>query len=192
MHDFIADKAMTNEIGEDISALVDGELTAAERDKVLARMAADRTLLTRWGRYHLISDALRRGLPHNPEVNLAPRVQEALAAEPSLVPPAARPRIPPPLMKQLAGMAVAASVAVIAVLGFRVLTEEVDPSPGFTASVPAQGEAYMRISGMRWDSRGPEVDERLIRYLVNHNEHASGAGMHGMMSYGRIAGYDPR
>lgn len=183
---------MSDLIKEQLSALMDGELPAAERHLLLERLAREPALREQWARYQLISSALHQGLPKHIDLRLAERVQTALAdAE---VHHAASSRLPR-LLKPLAGLAVAASVAVVAILAVQQ-TQTPGSSPLQVAVTPVDPgvmpgpEAYTRVTGTRWDVQQQQVRERLNEYLVNHSEYAASGGMPGMQPYVRIVGYD--
>jgi hypothetical protein len=85
-------------------------------------------------------------------------------------------------LRPLAGLALAASVAVIAVLGFQgfvqrpgepgaLIADRRDPTP--PAPTPADAD----------------FDRRLDAYLVSHSER-TGANVHGILPYARIVAYD--
>lgn len=184
---------MNDTLNEQLSALVDGELPETEKDLLLTRLARDPDLKRKWRGYQTISASLRNQLPEALDRTLAGRVSARLENEPPLT--AASPTTGsrwPNLVKPLAGLAIAASVAVVAVL--TVQQVEPDASGGENAIVasgpvtdPAGG--YTRVdSGVRHSgSRAPEY---LNQYLVNHNEYAASSGIRGMLPYVRIVGYD--
>ncbi|MEQ8497526.1 MAG: sigma-E factor negative regulatory protein [Gammaproteobacteria bacterium] len=100
---------------EDLSALVDGEIAEDELPRLLDTLADDGGARRSWSRYHLIGDTLRAGAADQPG-------QPARAAVVPLPPP--RRRLP------LRGLAVAASVATLAVvlaIGGGQVTEEEAP-----------------------------------------------------------------
>lgn len=101
-------------VAEQLSALVDGELTADERRFLLRRIGHDARLRSRLGRYYLMRDALQRRLPPQPSPQLGERVREALAEEPTHQ----RPATPKARgsRRSLLGGAVAATVAAVTVL----------------------------------------------------------------------------
>ncbi len=108
---------MTDKIEEQISALVDDEVHDSELKRVVAELTRNPSAAERWQRYHLISDALHNNLPDLVETDLSRRVREALEEEPTVLAPQ-RMRIPPRVratLKQVGGMAIAASVAVVMV-----------------------------------------------------------------------------
>ncbi len=112
---------MTDKIQEQISALVDDEIHDMELKTVIAELTKNQASAERWQRYNLISDVLRNNLPDAIEPDLARRVQMALEDEPTVLAPR-RMRIPAkvvPALKQVGGMAVAASVAVVMVVSLQ-------------------------------------------------------------------------
>lgn len=185
---------MSDKIGEQISALVDDELADWEREPLIDRLERDPALLGRWERYHLISNVIRSKRPAPPDSDLAERVSQALDAEPALLVVPARRRTLPVSKRQVAGWAIAASVAAIAVLGVRSAVQEADKGGDLVAAVPSE-TIYVRYSQhpqLRWDSAQPEVESRLNHYLMNHGEYSfSTPGMHSRLpSYIRMAGYE--
>ncbi len=180
---------MNDKLREQISALADDELPEAERDLLLRRLSDDPALRSEWGRVHLIRDALHNELTASAGDTLSQRVMAALENEPQPVLRKARGRLAQRFAKPLAGLAVAASVAGLALIGLQHLAGP-DAGPGAppprlaAIDPPLQSE----IVGTRWDQ--PQMGTRLNAYLVNHSEYTSGSSLQGMMNYVRIAGYD--
>jgi negative regulator of sigma E activity len=105
--------------GEHLSALLDGELPPEQTDFLLKRVRRDAELRGTLQRYRLVGDTLRgERVQARPDFML--RVSAAIAAEPALPAPNARPgrRSAAALrwLKPVAGLAVAASVASVAVV----------------------------------------------------------------------------
>ncbi len=170
---------------EQLSALMDGELDEVRAVGLLNDMTRDHRLKKDWERYHLISDVLSNNLQPMATSDLMGRVRVAVNAEP-LPPRAARSWMG--IFKPAAGFALAASVAVVAVLGFRAVTEQ----PGTPATSVAQKRppgVDARLAGMRWNVDKPAVEAKLNGFLVNHSGYA-GKGVQGMLPYARIVGYD--
>ncbi|MAT65730.1 MAG: hypothetical protein CMN57_08800 [Gammaproteobacteria bacterium] len=187
---------MTDQVKEQISALVDDALPPQERSLLLARMVSDPALRETWSRYTLIQDALRNHLPEQVEPDLSDRVMAVLDTEAAHDRGAARPRLAG-WTRPLAGLAVAASVAVLAVVMFQPDA----PTPGGgvqvadAGSVPASAPApaaedYRRVDTSQWQGQQGTVSERLNQYLVNHNEFAARNGMPVVAPHVRIVGYD--
>jgi sigma-E factor negative regulatory protein RseA len=182
---------------EAISALVDGEAAPAGMDAVaeLVREAESRRY---WGRYHLISDCIRSHLPRRIDKGLAGRIEAALRDEPTVLAPEPAAHS---WLRPLAGLAVAASVATLAVVAVRMDRNAVDaPSvtqvaSAGTAQVASQGRVRLAAGS---DAGGParaqttpgRMNARLNRYLVNYNEYRTNAAVQGMIPYVRIVAHD--
>lgn len=182
---------MNDKVSEQISALADGELPDAEQELLLRRLAAEPALRQEWQRIHLMRDALHNELPAQLSPSLAERVMAAIEHEPAPVAEPAWRSAARRLGKPLAGLAVAASVAALAIIGleqtFGPGSEPSAPAPQVASLDPTQAPAPQAQEGTRWDQ--PQAGNRLNAYLVNHSEHA-GSSLPGMMNYVRIAGYD--
>lgn len=185
---------MSDEIREQVSALLDDELSADERPLLLARLQRDAELGECLGRYELIGEVMRGG-GNSAALGIARRVQAALADEQPLAAGkrvAAR-RSLAALWKPVAGIAVAASVALVAILTVTAVRDNApDPVPAVAvvdSKAPLVAEA---ASGgeRQWNRVEPRIDKRLSGYLVNHNEYAANRGVQGVMPYVRIVGFE--
>jgi len=115
-------KAGTEQSGERISSLIDDGLDdTLDVESCLDHLVENKEASHRWERYHLIGDALKRNLPPVIDSQLASRVMAELENEPTVLAP---PRTSSSIGKQIAGLAVAASVATIAVLGVQFMYKE--------------------------------------------------------------------
>ena len=87
--------------------------------------------------------------------------------------------------KQAAGLAMAASVGALAVVG--VMNQQAYQDLPM-ASAENVADVTTQVAGQvnRWTVGEPEIEDRLNNYLVDHNEYAGGAGM---FSYGRVVSY---
>ncbi len=161
---------MTANAHEQLSALLDGELPEAEVAMAVRRVTRDDTLRASALRYSLIGDALRDELPPGRPADLVARVRAELVVEPA---PAARaPQRFQRVARYGAGLAVAASVALVALVALPG-RQQVEAPPTLSATevaspVPEQRmmlpPVYTRAAG-----GGPD---RLTRYYVNHTEYA--------------------
>ena len=185
---------MTDQVKEQISALVDDALPSQERSLLLARMVSDPSLRETWSRYTLIQDALRNHLPEQVQPALSERVMQALGDEVThdRAGRGGRMRLAG-WTRPLAGLAVAASVAVLAVVMF----QPGNPAPDSGVQVadagtpaPAAAQDYRRVDTTRWQDQSGTVSERLNQYLVNHNEFAARNGMPVVAPHVRIVGFD--
>jgi negative regulator of sigma E activity len=169
---------------EELSALVDGELPTHEADQLLAALTAG---------YQLIGTAIRRGVPEVYDPDLAGRVATAVAdVEPEAgAGPGLPPRVAPAtsrLRRSVSGFAMAASVAVVALLGVRYL-DTPDPEAGAVqvatlAPLPVQAQTVATASPGQ--DAVPLDEQRLNDYLQRHNELALGGGLRTLPPYVRV------
>ncbi|MFQ5994179.1 MAG: sigma-E factor negative regulatory protein [Acidiferrobacterales bacterium] len=181
---------MTDKMKEDISALIDAQLSEHEHARVLKALAQDQELRKIWERYHIIRSALRKDLGPVVSSRLSDQIGEHIGELPAHSYSAiARPRNWKPVGRWVASLALAASVAAIAVLGTQwFVPAKRSDVPQRLTTVPSQGGHTQ--AGIRWDTGEPEVAKLLNLYLVEHNEFTPTAGMNGAMSYGRFVSYD--
>lgn len=190
---------MTRAYEEQVSALVDGELQGDELQALLDRAGADEELGLRMERYALIRDALHRNLPDRVRADggLARQVSLALESEPAHR-CAPRPTAPAPRARRwvapFAGMAMAASVAVVAVMVWP--GSEQPQSAGTGPSLMAgdsqaqpQGIQTVSADSIRWDRLDPDVQARLDGYAISHGEQAQTRQMGIMPRHVRMTGH---
>jgi sigma-E factor negative regulatory protein RseA len=115
---------MTDPIHEQLSAFHDGELPAAESELLLKRLQRDPQLRTTVGRYSLIGEALRSTEAGGPSKDFAARVAQALEQEE--VPKPWRPVAD--WLKPVAGGAIAAGVAAVALVSLRMTQPDTSPA----------------------------------------------------------------
>jgi sigma-E factor negative regulatory protein RseA len=171
-------------MNEKLSALMDNELDELETRRLLAALGEDAGARAAWERYHAIRAVLRREALPASGCDTARRVRGRLAE----LPGPGRGRLP---LARLAGqLALAASVAAVAILGARLWLGGADEPAPLTAQNDAAPVEYLRAGATRWDTPEREVESALNVYLVEHNEFAPAAGVSGMLPYGRVVGYD--
>ncbi len=148
---------MTDQIREQISALLDGELASGEISLLVRRMERDAVLRRAFGNYVLAGESLRAPGAILASPGFAGRVSAALDQAPPDAAPArtSNTRSPRRWARPLAGAAVAAGAALAAVL-----------------LVPA-GE---RGGAVGSSSPTPAQNQRLAGYLVAHGQYASTIG----------------
>ncbi len=175
---------MKEKIHEQLSAMVDDELSDAEQALLIRQLSADSGLQLVLSRYQMLSDALRNMLPQQVDISFHERVHAALQQEDTIH---AAPPADTRWYRPLAGVAIAASVAVVAVLSLQSTREDgAAEVQAVASSAPAIGD-YIRaenIPAPAASMRGLDV------YLVNHNEYAANRGVQGMLPYVRIIGRD--
>jgi sigma-E factor negative regulatory protein RseA len=174
---------MTEIINERLSAFVDSELPESDAKELYRDLMADSELRAAWERYHVIGDSLRNELACRPGA-LGTSVQDQLAAEPSILAPR---RLERSWVRPLAGLAIAASVASVAILGW-YQTRPQDSDAGAPLAV-----RDAPVPGMKFVSSEEKLlsTPRLNSYLMNHHERTSNIGMQGVMPYVQLVGYDP-
>ena len=193
---------------ERLSAFVDGELEDPARDGIVDALYEDPELRRTWERFHLIGDAMRGTGPVPGADTIAREVGATVAGESvvRLKPRARRSRLRP-----LAGLAIAAAIAGIAVLGLHRLdgggvqprqiadASRVESAAAISApAAPDRSEVHVasvaersagnEASRLQWSGVAPDAEARLNAYLVSHNEYA-GDGVRGVLPYVRIVGY---
>lgn len=190
---------MTDDINEQISSLLDSELSQEEVRQTLDLLQEDEALRDRWDRYNLIGDAMRGEAIRFSNPSIADRVHARLEQESvdfSNVRhfPATRPKpVPARWYRSAGGAALAASVAVVTVLSFPQFTD-VAPEVGSPLVVeqPAPNPAsYLVQSSTRWKNLSePKVESKLNKFLIEHNEFAAPGGGIGVMPYANFVSYD--
>lgn len=186
---------MTVNHNEILSALVDGELTGNELDQALHLLSTNEQARLQMQRYQFVSDVMNGYATNNLNIDLTKKVSMALTDEPvfsqtsTTKPKAMIIPLPKRFWQQAAGLAVAASVGALAVVG--VMTQPQNPTvpmmPLASIDTPAQVVVVETHTGNRWTVGEPEVADRLNTYLVDHNEYA---GASGVFSYARVVSYE--
>lgn len=184
---------MSDKLNEQISAMVDGELSHAEEALFIRRLVGDPDLQDALARYQLISDAMHETLPRQVDTGFSQRVRVALDAEPVFAGRSGLMSRAESMLKPLAGLAVAASIALVAVLSLQTMRQEQSPVPA-VATAPADSD-YIRAEDWGQPAVSQLANEaqsrkRLDVYLVNHNEYSASRSMRGMLPYVRIVGHE--
>jgi sigma-E factor negative regulatory protein RseA len=174
---------MKEKLHEQISALVDDELAEAEHALLIKRLTDDASMRDRLSRYQLISDSLQNHMPRKTDPDFNIGVQLALQDEPDVQ---AEPARLTRLFKPLVGLAVAASVAVVAVLSLQSVRQESPAGASAVATAPVSNE-FAAVDATPLLADTGNGAQRLDVYLVNHNEYAVNRGM---LPYVRLVGHD--
>lgn len=165
---------MNDQIRMQISAFVDGELPDAEADLLLRRMSQDAELRKKAAEYLDIGRAMRgeasvRGIERLQErvaasIDDKPLADEEVAAEA----PTGR------SMRPLIGVAVAASVALIAIFGLQI-------TPGVDSTNEVGGDSTIAeiVEDPGYTVPQP-VDEQLKQFYLSHGASSSELGANGM------------
>jgi sigma-E factor negative regulatory protein RseA len=193
---------MSEQQRQHVSALVDGELDSMTVHTTLAALAASPDLQAAWERYHLIGNALRGDAIHPEFRQIAGRLRSRIADEPiPLAPAAVRRRGGPSRVGTFLGAALAASAAFLAVFAVPQLFEAgpaVSTTPTSAPSVVVLSNApphllterfEVETPGQRWHVSQPALENKLDRFLVNHQEY-SPVALKGLLPYATFVGYE--
>jgi sigma-E factor negative regulatory protein RseA len=191
---------MSEQIREQVSAFLDGELPNSETELLLKRLTRDGELRESFGRYALIGEAIRgtgRGLltkGFSGRVNLA--IDGELIPANGHVPQSRGPR----WWRPIAGVAVAAGVAAVAVvalqqravapalpLGAPVTAQIASTAQSAlvaaTGAVPAPREAISyTVPATSPAAPAAIMPARLTSYVFAHSKYSSGLDLRGVMA----------
>lgn len=176
---------------EVLSALVDGEVDGKAQASLLDALAADPALRATWSRYQLIGTAIRRGVPDAHDPDLPARVQALLGdaepdgeLDPHALAPEATPAPAPRWRQAASGLAMAASVAAVALFGvsqFGAAPDGPGLVAGMSAPAPVSASAAQPVAERDSGDDAVELDHaRLVEYLQRHHQFASAGGMRGL------------
>jgi len=183
---------MTVNQNELLSALVDGELKGNELEQALQLLSTSDIAKVQFQRHQFVSDVLHGYVSQNRSVDLTGRITDALLDEPAILLTTKRKALvipfPTHLWKHATGLALAASVGAMAVMGVmnQPQNQLIPVTPVASIESPAQ-PMIVAQTGNRWTVGEQEVEDRLNTYLVNHSEYA---GASSVFSYARVVSYD--
>ena len=186
---------MSEQQRQQLSALVDGEMDPALERATVSALASNDRLKGSWERYHLIGAAIRAEPLREDYRQIASLVSARIADEPVTLAPSAAHRRRSSRLGPFAGAALAASAAFFAVFAVPQLF---DPQPGPQAPAVVQvASSAPRHFGLssptrRWHLDKPALEEKLDRFLVNHQEQSPASGMKGFLPYATLVGYETR
>lgn len=186
---------MTVHDNEMLSALVDGELQSQELEQALHLLSINKQARAQLQRYQLASDVMHGHAIANQTVDLTARISAALAEEAAPTPQTSHKRhaqiisFPKQFWKQAAGLAVAASIGALAVVGIMTQPQNqlVPVAPLASVNTTAAETVVAQTGGNRWTVGEPEIENRLNTYLVDHHEYA---GASDVFSYARVVAYE--
>lgn len=183
---------MTEHLRDQLSAFVDGELPRPEVELLLRRLDGNTELQAALTRYVVIGESLRIAPGRSVTRGFAARVKAAVTAEGRSSAVGFDRRVTPRRwLRPLGGVAVAAAVATIAILGLQSL-QSTDPvqTPELAASVTPTAslggpaiEEPVSYTVPAPSSTGPVVPAaRLTSYVVAHSEYSSPLGRRNVLS----------
>ena len=192
---------MSEQIREQVSAFLDGELPNSETELLLKRLTRDSELRESFGRFALIGEGrYRKRVPMFLTRSFAARVNHAIDGEPVVQTfvPGARSKT---WWRPLAGVTVAAGVATVAI----VALQQRAIAPGSNGGAPqgiaarqdltaAQNTPAVRNAGAAHEAlsytvpaSSPEpaaamAPARLTNYVFAHSKYSSGLGQRGVLA----------
>lgn len=187
-----------NDRTDRLSALMDGDIH--DIDKALEQLAKDKELQAVWHRYHLARDVMKGHVSDFPRLDISAAVSESLKNEPVILTPIWRRLSPRYVMKQAAGLAVAAAVGTIAVLSVQQtqldssdnnVIANAAPNSSFQTASKIQPGQIRQVSFTTRKKLDAAVESKLSGYLVNHNEFSTAVRVSGVMPYTRIVSFVP-
>src|SRR6202789_1709595 len=197
---------MSEQIREQVSAFLDGELPNSETELLLKRLTRDGELRESFGRYALIGEAVRGGTLSLMTKGFAGRVNLAIDGEPIPANGNAQHGRAPRWWRPFAGAAVAAGVAVVAIVsvqhravapGLRsgvVVTAQnaaarTQPSllaqnaalPRGSLQAPREAISYT-VPTASPAASAPIPPARLTKYVFAHSRYSSGLDQRGVLA----------
>lgn len=164
---------MNDAIRMQISAFVDGELPDAEADLLLRRMSQDAELRHKAAEYLEIGRALRGETNVKGIDRLLERIASEIDDKP-LADDVVRPEsVPARAMRPLVGVAVAASVATIAIFGLQI-------TPGVDDEVVSESAVIAESADDPGYTVPQQIDDQLRQYYLSHGASSSELGANGM------------
>jgi sigma-E factor negative regulatory protein RseA len=179
---------MSEQIREQVSAFLDGELPNSETELLLKRLTRDAELRESFGRYALIGESLRGGSSGRLSRGFPARVNRAIDGASGVATTQVLHAGTPHWWRPFAGAAVAASVAAIAVLALQ--QRAVAPTLRAALSIPAQNMGVGKPKEALSYTVPATVAEapaalpaaRLTNYVFAHSKYSSVLGQSNVLS----------
>jgi sigma-E factor negative regulatory protein RseA len=176
-----------------LAAMFDDELPAAQCELLAGRLARDPALRRQWGRYALLGAALRGEHGAHLHTRLASRVAIAISIEPAFGTAGSAVRAAPRWLRPVAGVAVAASVALGAIVLLRyqalpgaaplsaAVAIKAAAAPALVAGRAREPESYV-VPASSGDGAHAIPSAQLANYVVAHSEFSTPLGRRNLLS----------
>lgn len=180
---------MSKEYLEDLSSLMDGEISRESGMFLTRRLSSDRAMCGTWERYHLIRDCIRQPGGKQVVTGLCDKLNASLISEEV---PSARPWGSKLWLKPASGLAIAASVALMAIIVTAPEQGALTDSAGNTALSTRVNQPFVSPNTLALTPVSQAVSytpsrqanrQRLNAYLLRHNQVARTAGRQGFVSF---------
>jgi sigma-E factor negative regulatory protein RseA len=177
---------------EHLSSLMDGEIERDTGKFLVRRLGVDEQMRATWDRYHLIRDCLRHADDGVAATSLTDRVSLALSDEPADTAAPGRSWSAGRWLRPVAGVAVAASVALMAVW---TVSSPVGQAPGADSPATAAAEPAQPFTSPNLVVSAPQsrpanlsgMDDtghrRMNSYLLRHYQVAGSKSGRGFVSF---------
>lgn len=185
---------MSEHLRNQLSAFIDGELPKHEIELLFKRLDGNTELRATLARYTVIGESLRTQAPQGPSRAFAGRVRAAVQANGPLATRGTgrSASVQWQWMKPAAGMAVAATVAAVALVGLQRLQNPVldeapvvaasqTPASGATPGAGSEGESVV-VPAPALAASSIVNAARLTNYVVAHSEYSSLLGRRYVLS----------
>ncbi len=187
---------------ERLSSCMDGELK--DIDSFMDQVAEDKDAQSCWHRYHLIRDIMRDNQASRVPMDFSLKVMQRIEKEPTVfAPPKNTHRILPNflnknILKPIAGLAIAASVAAVTVISLQSFQSTPENVPNaFTAKTLDSGglsTAAQNFSPVT-PNYSPDIfpaeasiSEEINAYIIDHMEHSSVGNSQRILPYVQVSG----
>ncbi len=193
---------MSDKLNESLSALMDGELDELALQRLLGKLDENPQLKKTWARYHAQQDAIKGDLSEFAPLDISAAVSQAIEDVPLMQELTETEK--KPWYKVVAGLSVAASVAVAVVLGarFNPLMQETDAqfagktniqivTPEITRTVGPTLIAHTSEALEGVDEQALiQAQERLNAYLLQHAQDSALGQGRTVMPFARVVNFD--
>jgi sigma-E factor negative regulatory protein RseA len=180
---------MSKESREHLSSLMDGEISKETGQFLVRRLGSDAELRMTWARYHLVRDCLRHHEGSLAGDDLNSNIKQALANEDIQTAPR---RLAASWLKPVAGAAIAASVALMAIVTVGPGQSPVNsPSGELVESMPTESFVspnnglYPSPYSQQASASGGMGDnnQKLNSYLLRHYQVTGSTGGKGFVTF---------
>ncbi len=179
---------MSKESLEHLSSLMDGELSREAALFLTRRLFTEESMCEKWERYHLIRDCIRQPGSKQVVTGLSVRLSATLDAENTPTVSAWRRSR---WLKPVSGLAIAASVALLAIMVTAPQPGQTPVDAGMALSVPVNKPfvspntlaASPASQAVTYSPAQQANTNRLNAYLLRHNQMARTAGRQGFVSF---------
>ena len=190
---------------QQLSAILDND---RETSQILAGhflkiLSHDEDLRATATRYQMIGECMRGRTTIPDQQNFADQIRQKIQAEPPIVAPKAKVLQFPSWTKPAMGGAIAATLVLVSFNMMKPATTSTQPSfvsqpTHFQATPVALKQTTIQPvptmmttkSQDHWITDNKTLDQRLNRYLIQHSENTSRAGMNGVLPYTTFVSYD--